>query len=243
MVTEIASPRLPFNTEPTQRTVVLGNERTGTLEFPVYGDLTVNEQTWLASNGAEKTAFAYTSKAALKIARAEKVEPIVAHNFVARVLGSAMGAELELNETEAQWTVKYVRELEEAAMKVVEITTAQQSILVTCMIRHRLPGMSEWTPSDTSGISSELAEEIMKFAQVEQSRGEFQTPEEADAQMRELLGKQLKEPGRTVTKKSTGDPSSGSSKISTQEILTSLQNDSEVSEPDTSQDSSEKESS
>ena len=223
--------------------VTIGNERIGTLEFPVLGDLTVNEQSYLAANGAQKTAFAYTSRTALKIARAEKVEPIVAHNFVARVLGSAMGANLELDAVESQWVVKYVKDLEEAAMKVVEITSEQQTVLVTCLIRHRLPGMEEWTPADTRQISAELAEEIMKFAQVEQSRGKYQTAEEADEQMKDLLGKRLTEPGRTEQKPSTGPTSSTSSDISTPETPTSPTTDSDPSPADMSPTVSEKDSS
>ena len=38
---------LPFETRPEQEEVVLGNERTGTLRFPVYNDLTVQEQAWM----------------------------------------------------------------------------------------------------------------------------------------------------------------------------------------------------
>jgi len=234
------APQLPFHSEPKTRNVVLGNERIGTLEFPVLGDLTVNEQAWLAANGAEKSAFAYTSRAALKIARAEKVEPIIAHNFVARVLGSAMGATLELDAIESQWVVKYVKDLEEAALKVVEVSTKQQNLLVTCMIRFRLPGMQEWTPSDTSTISSELAEEIMKFAQVEQSRGQYQTAEEADTQMKELLGKQLTERGRSQ-QPLTGEKSSISSDSSIPATQISPPNDSDGSKPDTLPNASDKE--
>ena len=235
------APMLPFDTEPKQRTVTLGNERIGTLTFPVFGDLTVNEQTWLVANGAEKTAFSYTSATALKIANKERVEPIVAHNFVARVLAVAMKApQIELTEQEQQWMVTYVRDLELCAIRVLEVTTQAQNALVTCMIRHRLPGMEEWTMTDTAGLSSELVEEITKFAQVEQARGEFETVEEQTEAMRELLGKQLRGPSTTTASASSGETSTTGSETSTPETLSSPESVSDPSPPDTSPSASEK---
>lgn len=229
------TPKLPFTTEPQQRTVTLGNDRIGRLTFPVYGDLTVNEQTWLVANGAEKTAFSYTSVVALKIANQERIEPIVAHTFVARVLAMAMKTPgIELEAIEREWMVKYVKELEHCAVKVLEITTAQQNTLVTCMIRHRLEGMEDWLPSDTTTLSSELCEEIMKFAQIEQSRGEFESEEEQTEALKDLLGKQLKEPSMTTPSTSTGESSITSSETSTPETPTSPGSDSDGSPPDTS---------
>jgi len=200
--------QLPFDTAPKQKTVTIGNERTGTLTFPVYGDLTVNEQAWLAANGGVKSAFSYTSKTALIIARKENVEPIEAHNFVAKILAAAIGTPIEMSPAENDWAVKYARELEECAIKVLEVTTAQQTALITCMIRHRLSDMDEWALSDTATIGSELAEEILKFAQVEQSRGKYETPEQAEEGMKEMLGKQLKESTPPKESTSTGETSS-----------------------------------
>lgn len=223
------APQLPFDTAPKERTITLGNERVGTLTFPVYGDLTVNEQSWLVANGAEKTAFSFTSTCALKISRLESIEPIVAHNFVARVLAAAMQTPVDLSDEEQAWMVKYVRDLEECAIKVLEVTTQAQNALVTCVIRHRLPGMEKWTLSDTTGLASELVDEITKFAQIEQARGEFESVEEQTEALREMLGKQLKESSTTTPASSTGEPSTTSSETSTPETPTSAENDSDGS--------------
>lgn len=229
------APKLPFDIQPKQETVTLGNERIGTLTFPVYGDLTVNETAWLQSNGAEKTAFSFTSGTALKIANLERVEPIVAHNFVAKVLAMAMQAPgLELTEREAEWSVKHVRLLEECAINVLEVTTAAQNALVTCIIRHRLEGMDKWTLSDTSRLPSEMVEQISEFAQVEQSRGTYTNAEDQVEDLKELLGKSLKEVTTNEPETSTGEPSTTNAKGFTPEIKTSAEADSDSSPVDTS---------
>ena len=134
-------------------TVLLGNKRCGVLEFPVYNDLTVNESAWLQSSGSGKTAFQFTSKLALKIARAEKVKPVDAHGFVAKILAGAMGmGGMELSDGEQNWAVKYVIELEDVGMQVLEISTQATNLLVTCVIRHRLKGMEEWSPAQTANL-------------------------------------------------------------------------------------------
>ena len=229
------APRLPFETAPKQETVTLGNERTGTLVFPVFGDLTVNESAWLQSNGATKTAFSFTSITALKIANKERVEPIVAHNFVAKVLAMAMQAPgLTLDKNEETWAVKYADELERCAIKVLEVTTASQNALVTCLIRHRLKGMEDWTLTDTTHMPSELVEAIHEFAQVEQSRGTYNNAEEQVEDLKEMLGKSLKGTTPAEPETSTGESSTTSSETSSPETPTSPEADSDSSPADTS---------
>lgn len=224
---------LPFKTLPVVETVVLGNERTGTLEFPRYNDLTVNETAWLTANNATKTSFSYTSKLALKIARKEKCTPLEAHGFVAKVMAAAMGAEVTFTSKENDWTVVWVRELEEVAMQVLETTTAQQNLIVTCIIRHRLEGMAEWGPKDTTNLPSELVQQIHEFALEEQSRGVPQTVEEATEKLGELLKKQPTASGKK-RKASTGQRSTTASETSAPETQSSPTTDSESSDPDTS---------
>ncbi len=217
--------KLPFLTKPKTDRIIIGSEQTGTLEFPVYNDLTVTEAAWLQGEGATKSAFNYTSQTALKIAKAERIKPLDAHFFVSKVLGAAMGAEVELSEAEQAWSVHYVRELEECALKVLEVTVAAQNCLVTCLIRHRLPGMESWTPTDTSNMPSELCHLIYEFAVQEQNRGVPETQEDAVKELSDLLGKsktELTKPPR----KSTGRKRTTSSEKSTQETETSAAKDS-----------------
>ena len=233
--TETARASLPFLTKPQEATIVVGDESTGTLEFPVYNDLTVNESAWLSANQTKETAFTYTSKAALKIARAEKIKPIDAHGFVAKVLAAAMGAQdLEFTAAELEYQVKYIRDLEETAFKVLEISVASQQMLVTAVIRHRLEGMSEWGPSDTANMPSHLCEAIYEFALKEQSRGVSEDPS-ADTldEVEELLGKSKTE-FTTAPPKSTGRKRSTRSANSTRARKSSAPKDSEDSGADTS---------
>lgn len=214
---------------PVAETVILGNERTGTLEFPRFNDLTVNETAWLTANNAAKTSFSYTSKLAVKIARKERCTPLEAHGFVAKVMAAAMGADVEFSKKENDWTVLWVRELEEVAMQVLETTTAQQNLLVTCLIRHRLKGMENWGPHDTSELPTELVNAIHEFAIEEQNRGVPQSVEEATEKLGELLKKSQTASTKT-TPESTGEPSTTSSETSAPETPTSPTSDSETSE-------------
>ena len=234
---------LPFQTAPKNETVDIGNERTGILTFPKYNDLTVTESAWMAANGSKKTAFQYTSKIALKIARAEQAKPIDTHAFVAKTLAAAMGAEMDFTPLEAEWQVKYVAELEHVAFEVLDLAVVQQQMLVTCLIRHRLPNMGEWTNRDTANMPSELCELIYKFALKEQARGESDDPTgDSIEELNDLLGKSKTEPTK-VPKKSRGRKSSTRSRNSSQGTPTSPTSDSETSPSDTPSSASPEEAS
>lgn len=232
--------KLPFQTQPVVETVVLGNERTGTLEFPRYGDLTVTETAFMAANGAKNTAFTYTSKCALRIARDENAKPIDTHNFVSKVLVASMGGDVQFSETETMWQVKYIRQLEETAFKVLELSVMQQQMLVTCVIRHRLPGMENWNPEDTANLPTELCEAIYDFALAEQGRGEAFDKEEAVEEVAEMLGKSKTEPTKEPSTP-TGETSTTSSETSTPAPKSSRRKRSARSKVDTSSTASEKE--
>lgn len=189
MTTQPPVTRLPFKTAPTVNTTVIGNERTGTLEFPVYNDLTVSESAWMATQMAERNTFSYTSRLALKISKLEHCKPVEAHHFVAKVLAKAMGANAELSSEEESWTVKYVAELEQTALKVVDVSMQQQNLLVTAVIRHRLQGMQDWTISDTETLPNELVQSVYVFAMAEKNHGQVQTIEDVNRDLEEQLGK------------------------------------------------------
>lgn len=229
--TKDAFKQLPFVTQPLSDTVLIGTESTGQIEFPRYNDLTIMEAAWLAANGGHKTAFSHTSKVALKIAKEEKVKPLDAHAFVSKILATAMGTRnYELSEKEQLWSVKYVREIEECAMGVLESSVHSQNNLVTCVIRHRLPGMSEWQPQDTSRLPSELVEEIYKFALTEQNRGVKVSLEEAEEDLAEELGKSNEVSSKTNSP--TGEKSTTNLEISTRETRTTRRKGSANSEQD-----------
>ncbi len=230
MSVEATAKRLPFKLAPEVSTKEIGNDRCGILVFPVYNDLTVSESAWMAAQNAEANAFSYTSKLALKIAKIEGIEPIEAHAFVAKVLAMSMGAQAELSPDEESYTVKYVAELENTALKVIDISLNQQNMLVTALIKNRLEGMSEWTIQDTQQMSSELVELIYKFAQQEKNHGEPMSVEQINQEMTEQLGKSRKAPTKS-RKRRTGKKSSTGFNTSTPETQTTLSTDSESSQP------------
>ena len=194
----------------------------------------------MAAEGSRKTAFTYTSKLALKIARDKNAKPIDTHSFVAKVLSAAMGAEVKFTEEESKWQVEYVRDLEEVAFKVLEISVAQQQVLVTAIIRHRLPGMSEWTTRDTANMPSELCEAIYEFALKEQGRGEDFDKEGQVEEVAEMLGKSRTEPTEEPSTP-TGEASTTSSETSSPATKTSRRKRSATSKAATSSSASEKE--
>ena len=228
MSAEKTAKRLPFKLAPEVATKEIGNERCGILVFPVYQDLTVSEAAWLASQNAETNAFTYTSKLALKISKVENIEPLDAHAFVAKVLAMSMGAQAELTQQEESMTIKYVGELEECAIKVIDISLNQQNMLVTALIKSRLDGMQDWTVEDTKNMSSELVELIFKFAQQEKNHGEPISVEQINEEMSEQLGK-LKMERTKSRKKRTGKKSILDSNISTQETQITPTKDSDNS--------------
>lgn len=224
--------RLPFKTSPHLAQVEVGNERCGVLVFPQYHDFTVNETAYMATQATEANTFSLTSRLALKIAKLERVPPLQAHGFVAKVLAKAMGSNLELTAKEEGWTVKYVKELELTAIKVVEISIAQQNLLVTAVIRHRLEGCEDWTISDTARLPGELVEEIYKFATAEKNHGVALTIEDANREVEEALGK-LKTELTEKPSQSTGPTPSTESDTSTPEVASSPGSDSDSSPPAT----------
>lgn len=207
---------------------MIGNDRTGTLEFPVYNDLTVSESSWMAAQMAESNTFSYTSRLALKISKLEHCNPVEAHTFVAKVLAKAMGAKAELNTEEEGWTIKYCKELEQTALKVVDVSMQQQNLLVTAVIRHRLPGMADWTLSDTEALPNELVQGIYVFAMAEKNHGHVQTIEEVNRDLEEQLGKLMPAPMKS-RKSRTGRKSSTGANTSTQETPISPTSDSAAS--------------
>lgn len=224
--------RLPFKTAPTIETEDVGNERCGVLTFPRYNDLTVNESAWITAQAVDTNTFSFTSRLALKIAKLEKIKPIVAHAFVAKVLAKAMGSAVQLTDEEENWTVRYVQELESTALKVVDMALAQQNLLVTAVIRHRLPGMADWSLEDTGRLPAELVESIYTFAQKERSHGKTVTMQEVNAEIEESLGKLPTEATKSLRRR-TGRRSSTVSNTSTPAAPTSPGSDSEPSPADT----------
>ena len=233
--------QLPFETAPQLEYYIVGDETTGTLKFPVYNDLTITEAAWMSAHGAKDTAFKYTSKLALKICRAENVKPLDAHHFVSKVMVAAMGGEVDFDHKEMDWQVIYIKDLEEVAFKVLEVSVANQQQLVTCLIKHRLPGMQDWKAENTAQLPSHLCEAIYAFALKEQGRGKEpdQTTEEAQREAEELLGKSPTEAGNPPSQ-STGEKPSTSSESSSPAPKSSPRKRSASSKPATSSKSSEK---
>jgi len=225
--------QLPFITTPVKKTTVVGNAEIGELEFPVFNGLTVAETSWLQQSGATKTAFAFTARCALKIAKEEKIRPIDAHSFVAKVLAGGVGANVQFNAKEENWQVKYLPDLEQAGLEVLEVSVKNQIALVTTVIRHRLEGQDEWDIASTQTLPQALVDAIYTFAVGEQQGGVEYDEEKAKEELAEALGKSQKGPTKKRSR-STGRKPSTTQETSTPQIETSPVSDSETSSLPTS---------
>lgn len=221
--------RLPFVTAPEFTTEVVTDKESGlALEFPVRNDLSVTEAAWMAANTSGKQAFAFTSRLALKIAEEQKVAPATAHNFVSKVMAMALSDRFDFTAKEENWAVIYADDLERCAMSVLDSTIAVSVALVTCLIRHRIPGQSDWSLSDTRTLPNGLVQAIYAFGMKEQGRGKEITLEQATESLVEELGKSQPEPKKNK-RRPTGRRSTGFSETSTQATETSGASGSEPS--------------
>jgi hypothetical protein len=225
--------QLPFITSPVRAMADIGNPETGVLSFPIYNDLSVTEAAWVAANGANKQAFSFTSKLALRIAREQKVPPIVGHNFVAKVLASAIAGTYNFNEQENNWAVEYADALEQTSLDVLDVSINACVILTTCLIKHRLPNMGHWTPEMTRTLPNALVEAIYAFGLKEQAHGKETDPQQAASELIEALGKSSPGPGKTRRTR-TGPKFTGASETSIPATPSSPESDSETSDPPTS---------
>jgi len=188
--------KLPFKTAPSRETRVVGNERFGELEFPVYGDLTVREQAWINDELKKKSTFIELARIANKVAKAEKIQPIAAHRFLTKCATSALsvasggGPEAEFDSKEENLRIKYSREIEDLCDFLLKTQWHRQCVTAAALIRFRLEGMSNFTTADCEDLSQGLVTEIFGFSLIEQGAAiEEEVEEVSDEKIEEDLGK------------------------------------------------------
>ena len=182
--------KLPFKTEPTKTTEIVGNSQIGELEFPVVGDLTVREQAWITEHMAKHSTFLEMARIANKVAKAAKIQPVAAHRFLTKCVTAAMLGQRteEFDEKEDNLRIKFAREIEELSAALLRQQWERQLVTVTALIRYRLEDMLDFTVEDARDLSQQLIVEIYMFAMRETG-----TPDEevmqSEGELAEELGK------------------------------------------------------
>jgi hypothetical protein len=187
---------LPFVTPPsTRKTVKVGNEETGILEFEVRGGLTVGESAIITKFlGDQQKSLVYAAKVADSIATAESISLSEAYQLVQRAMNGD-----DLEEKEEEIRLKHQDKITDLLVKYAELGARNMIATVTAVIQNRL-NMPDWTERDTAGMDKALFQGVWEFAMQEQDAegGQEANPTE------EELGKPQR---ATRGRKSTGQKS------------------------------------
>ena len=126
-------------------TKLVGNDKIGTLEFPVVGDLTVREQAYITDGMAKNSTFLELARVANKVARSAKIQPVAAHRFLTKCVTANMVGKGDFDEKEENLRIKFAREIEELSTFLLKTQWERQLITVAALVRCRLEGMEEFT--------------------------------------------------------------------------------------------------
>tara|TARA_B100000035_G_scaffold304779_1_gene304872 strand:+ start:2232 stop:2786 length:555 start_codon:yes stop_codon:yes gene_type:complete len=182
--------KLPFKTAPQAATRLVGNDKIGTLEFPVVGDLTVREQAYITDALAKKSTFLELARVANKVSRAAKIQPVAAHRFLTKcVTANMLGKDEGFDEKEENLRIKFAREIEEVSTFLLKTQWERQLVTVAALVRYRLEGMEKFSPDDCRDLSQQLIVEIYTFALEEQGSAEGDAVLTSEDDLAEQLGK------------------------------------------------------
>lgn len=141
--------RLPFKVEPKPKLISVGTEETGILEIPRLGDLTVLERIFIQEN-TQQDANTAILKLAKAIASATS-QPTF------RIYRAITDGDLEV-------IGEYLEEFREVRKQTNLITSEQQIVRATTIIKYRLA--PEWTLEDSRNpdlISPGLLKAVAEF--------------------------------------------------------------------------------
>lgn len=166
---------LPFVQKPaTPKTRRCGNAKSGIVEFPVLGGLTVGEtKTMTQITGNQNTVFIASAKCATRIAEKEGITLEEAFNLVKSSMeGQALEGQAEEAYKRNQNDIDKLREL------CMEQGNLSQRALVIALVRSRL-NMPDWSKAndDVDELHNVLFQEIAAFGAEEQAAEETEAAE------------------------------------------------------------------
>lgn len=170
---------LPFKTQPKKETKLVGDEVSGILEIPVFGDVTVREQAWITERLSNQSTFRETARVANKISRAEKgFTPMGAHSLVTRCVTTALSGESEFTQDEENLRIKYSREIDELIQYLLDQQWRRQLVTAAALVRFRVKGQETFDEDDARDLPNQLVTDLYGLAMLEQNRATFETEEE-----------------------------------------------------------------
>lgn len=203
---------LPFVTAPKAqvRTRVVGDESSGTLEFPVFGKVRLNERLHIKPEVFGRALLQHASDLgnAIRAAGASEEE---AGRMALRILTASTGGKVKLNPAEVKAIEANTDLLLAAMQELNDLWRDQRTRTVTAMIRFRLPGCSEWSDEVTvTQLPDELQQAILRFHDEEEGAG---TEKADDQEQIELLVEQLGKYERVMSPSPspTGESATGDS--------------------------------
>lgn len=223
---------LPFKSKPQQTTKLVGDERCGILEFPVYGSLLWHERQALREADGSFNMFKETAMTAGAIAKAEGRSDLRDLQMkILALLQVGMGINADIDDETLRIRVEHADILNELQVKVVEWNDRRQLMGVTALIQNRLPGFTDWDEIMVQRhITDELMVHLYDFLYSEENRqNRAQDEERTEVDEEELVGKSSGESGKSQ-KSPTGEESSGDSNSSTPDAMNSAGTSSEVSQ-------------
>jgi hypothetical protein len=168
-----------------------GDEKTGILEFPILGGLTVGESQIIAAlSGSQEQSMAESVRLAQQIARAEKITISESFGIVQKALTESFD-----DEAQADIAARHHEVIDKLRLFFATQSVKTQAATVTALIRCRL-NLPDW--DDMAHLPQALFADIWAFAESEMAEEET---EPAGPPTEEELGKSqgVRKSGKRLT--------------------------------------------
>lgn len=183
---------LPFVVAPKQQTRIVEAEINGeicSLEFPVFGCITSNEDIAIREHEYQAAVYRESSRLADALV-ADGTEETEAQRIAIRILSTRMGVPVPLDAPEQRAMLRHAALI--ADLQTTLGTEYKRLILrkAHAAIVYRLAGCQDWTEADAGRLPTPLREAIAAFIDSEQNaKTPDRSPEELVDEMVETLGK------------------------------------------------------
>lgn len=183
---------LPFVVAPQQQTRIVEaevNGQTCSLEFPVFGALTADEDIAIREHEYQAAVYRESSRLADALV-ADGIEETEAQRLAIRVISARMGVPVPLEAAEQRVMLRHAALI--AQLQTILGTEYKRLVLrkAHAAIVYRLAGCQDWTEADAGRLPTPLREAIAAFIDSEQNaRTPDRTPEQLVEEMAETLGK------------------------------------------------------
>jgi hypothetical protein len=222
----MAAASLPFVVAPKaeERTIRVGNDEIGVLEFPLFGKVRLNERLMVRPEVFGRALLQRAAELAERIQAQQQVDEQEAGRRALRIIHAATGGQVQLDADEASAIEANAELLQVAVEELNQLWQEQRTRAITAMIRFRLPGCSSWSEeATTTTLADELQQAILRVYDQEE-RGELPVENTGDALdlMLDQLGKfgQVMKQSRTPTGASDSGSSADSGQLTLQQAPT-----------------------